>query len=293
MQQYPDFQPETTRPRMMLPQNSWDCQVHLYGDPARYPPRNAARAYDPPSTTLEDIERMHTTIGIAHTAIVQATTYGTDHSLLLDTLRATSRDRYVGIGIIDDDVSDRALRELHEAGVRAARFNLWSRLGLAPTTDSFRRSLARIREYGWHAKIHVTAKELLDWREVLLKVEQPCVIDHMGHLKFADGMTQPAFPVVCDLLRRDNWWISLSNGDRNSAHDVGWDDAVPFGRAFYEMAPDRCIWCTDWPHVSYEKAATPDDGTLVDLLYRFLPDEQAASRVLVDNPRRLFGMFPG
>jgi hypothetical protein len=40
------------------------------------------------------------------------------------------------------------------------------------------------------------------------------------------------------------------------------------------------------------EAATPDDGALVGLLYRFLPDEQAVTRVLVDNPRRLFGFSP-
>jgi predicted TIM-barrel fold metal-dependent hydrolase len=32
----------------------------------------------------------------------------------------------------------------------------------------------------------------------------------------------------------------------------------------------------------------PDDGDLVDLLASFAPDEAARSRILVDNPERLY-----
>jgi predicted TIM-barrel fold metal-dependent hydrolase len=28
--------------------------------------------------------------------------------------------------------------------------------------------------------------------------------------------------------------------------DAGWDDALPYGKAFIEAAPDRTIWGTDW-----------------------------------------------
>lgn len=33
----------------------------------------------------------------------------------------------------------------------------------------------------------------------------------------------------------------VSNGNRNAEMDAGWDDALPYGKAFIEAAPDRII----------------------------------------------------
>ena len=70
-----------------------------------------------------------------------------------------------------------------------------------------------------------------------------------------------------------------------------------FGRMFYEAAPDRCLWGTDWPHVHRfirpHEAETSDYGVdhemqRVALLERYVPDRAARDRVLVDNPARFF-----
>jgi len=82
------------------------------------------------------------------------------------------------------------------------------------------------------------------------------------------------------------------------AHRLPWDDAVEFGRLFYQAAPDRCLWGTDWPHVHRfmrpDKDGHSDYGldhemARVALLERYLPDRMARDRVLVDNPARFFG----
>jgi predicted TIM-barrel fold metal-dependent hydrolase len=36
----------------------------------------------------------------------------------------------------------------------------------------------------------------------------------------------------------------------------------------------------------------PDDGDLVDLLAAFAPDEATRTRILVDNPERLYDFAP-
>jgi predicted TIM-barrel fold metal-dependent hydrolase len=65
---------------------------------------------------------------------------------------------------------------------------------------------------------------------------------------------------------------------------------VPLGRELYETAPDRCIFGTDWPHThSQKEGGGPEEDALIELLYRFLPDEKARRAVLVDNPARLHG----
>jgi len=45
---------------------------------------------------------------------------------------------------------------------------------------------------------------------------------------------------------------------------------------------------TDWPHPVLGKPM-PDDGYLVDYLWKVVPDEAARNRILVDNPARLYG----
>ena len=42
--------------------------------------------------------------------------------------------------------------------------------------------------------------------------------------------------------------MMLSNGNRDSRMESGYDDAIPYGKAYIAAAPDRMIWGTDWPH---------------------------------------------
>jgi 2-pyrone-4,6-dicarboxylate lactonase len=282
----------TRRPRDRMPLGSWDCQVHVYGDPARFVPRRQS-AYSPPRAHFEDVHNLATALGLSFVSIVQASVYGTDHSALLDALGRGMRgifDRvtYRGIAIVDDEVSDRALEDLHAAGVRGARFNFWRYLNVAPSIATFRRALERISQFGWHARVHVTEPELLELQDELRSVTLPIVIDHMGHLPFRDGLDQPGVSIILDLLQRDNWWMMLSHGDRNSATEQPWDDSLAFARAYYKAAPERCIWATDWPHPEYPKSPV-NDVELVELLFRQLEDPDARQRVLVDNPARLHG----
>ena len=65
-------------------------------------------------------------------------------------------------------------------------------------------------------------------------------------------------------------------------------DTIPFARALHEAAPDRCVWGSDWPHVS-NWAAMPNVGDLLDPLAEWVPDEGERRRVLADNPARLYG----
>lgn len=288
------FSRDTRAPRPPVPAGAWDCQLHIYGDPVRFPPQRKS-AYKPLKAWFDDAHAMSKALGMTHVSIVQATSYGSDHSLLLDTLARCRDDgaydgiHYHGVAIVNDAVSDQQLQALHDAGVRAARFNFWKRLNVAPTIPEFHRSLQRIQQLGWHARVHVTAVELLELQDVFKAAKGNIVLDHMGHLKCAEGLEQPARKVMLGLLERENWWMMLSSGERDSATDFPWDDAVPFGRSYFELAPDRCVWATDWPHAEYPK--TPiNDADLVELLYRYLPDRDAVHKVLVSNPARLHGL---
>ena len=271
------------------PPGSCDCQFQVYGDRQRYPVRHSSPLYEAPAAPLSAASAMHARLGFSRVVLVQATVYTTDHSLLLDSLRQLGHQKARGVAIIDDTVDDATLAELDQAGVRAARFNFQKRLGLVPSAESFRRSVARLKELGWFLKIFAGPAELPEIAAELARCDLPIVFDHMGHLDFGLGLDQPGMRLLLDMLRREDRWIMLSNGHRSSAAGPPWDDAVPFGRRFYETAPERCIWGSDWPHIGSRGGPMPDDADLLTLLRRYLPDAQALEEVLVRNAARLFG----
>jgi predicted TIM-barrel fold metal-dependent hydrolase len=74
---------------------------------------------------------------------------------------------------------------------------------------------------------------------------------------------------------------------RMSNQDYPYADVIPFVQALIDMAPDRMLWATDWPHTTLTKKM-PNDGDLVDLLSTWITDAETRQRILVDNPARLY-----
>ena len=67
----------------------------------------------------------------------------------------------------------------------------------------------------------------------------------------------------------------------------GFADVAPMARALIESAPDRIIWGSDYPHLSFaDKVGSIE---LFNLLGEWAPDEAVRRKILVDNPQRLFG----
>ncbi|MCC3289342.1 hypothetical protein LK541_26780, partial [Bacillus cereus] len=75
--------PSPTAPAYRLPPGSCDSQFHVFGPADRYPVR-AGAAYEMPSATIETALGLHRLLGIQRGVIVQATTYGADHQVVLD-----------------------------------------------------------------------------------------------------------------------------------------------------------------------------------------------------------------
>ena len=67
-------------------------------------------------------------------------------------------------------------------------------------------------------------------------------------------------------------------------------DVTPFAEALVEANSDRIIWGSDWPHPIFY-GNMPNDGLLFDQLADWVPDEATRHRILVDNPRALYGAF--
>ncbi|OYZ96614.1 MAG: GntR family transcriptional regulator, partial [Rhizobiales bacterium 17-65-6] len=80
----------------------------------------------------------------------------------------------------------------------------------------------------------------------------------------------------------------LSGAYRLSVEGAPYRDTTPLARALVEVAPERCVWGSDWPHVS-TWTPMPNVGDLLDLLADWVPDEATRNRVLADNAHRLYG----
>lgn len=76
------------------------------------------------------------------------------------------------------------------------------------------------------------------------------------------GIDQSVMAAFCALLAAGNSWLMVSVGYRSSAQEHVRDEVAPVMRAVIDMAPDRVIWATDWPHVQYRKQMPADTELL-------------------------------
>lgn len=290
MADYLPFDPNPRAPRSPVPAGACDSQFHVFGPRERYPVRPGA-AYEMPTATWEAARRMHGALGITRGVIVQATTYGADHAVVLDALAALGPG-YRGCAnaavLVERD--DAYLARLHDAGVRGARFSRQG-LGITLSGADFDRSIARVRELGWYVKVQPEAAGIVGQVERFEGLGLPVVIDHMARPGLAGGRADPSLAKLLSLLEGGDFWVMLSLSEKISQQGFPWGDVVPVAHACLAAAPDRCIWGSDWPHPVSVKQP-PNEGDLMDLLFRFAPDAATRQRVLVDNPARLFGFAP-
>jgi len=274
------------KPAFSLPRGACDTHVHIWGPFDRFPVAKGA-PYTPPERTRDDLVALHARLGVDRAVIVQTTVYKSDNRAMLDGI-ARSGGRWRGVALIDEHFTDADFRTLHEGGVRGVRFGFVKHLGGVPDLALVRRTAARIAPMGWHLVLHLDAGNIPEFIDFFGELSLPVVVDHMGRVPVRDGLDQPPFRILLDLLKRPNWWVKVSGAERISETGPPFADAIPFAQRLIEAAPGRVLWGTDWPHpnVRWE----PDEADLVDLLPSFA-GAAALHKVLVDNPARLYG-FP-
>lgn len=289
MPTYLPFDPAPRAPREAPPRHSCDSQFHVLGPPEIYPVRPGA-VYEMPSATVAAALRMHRAIGIERGIIVQPTTYGADHRATLDGLKAAGPN-YKGCAnaIVFTEADDRAIAELDSAGIKGARFTR-AALGVKLARADFERAIARAAELGWYAKVQPEPEGFAVNADEYRNVQIPVLIDHLGRPDPRAGKDDPTLTTIVELLKRGNFWVMLSLVEKISRQGPPWDDVIPIVRAYLDAAPNRVVWASDWPHPVSVKQP-PNEGDLMDFLFRCVPDAAERQRILVDNPAELFG-FP-
>jgi predicted TIM-barrel fold metal-dependent hydrolase len=248
-------------------------------------PYAAERTFTPPDVPVEALRARHDFLGLERAVIVQSVCHGTDHSALLHAL-AAGRGRYRGVALLTPRTGEAEISRLHAAGVRGVRFSFLPHLGDGPAEGDVHAVLAAVESFGWHATVHVAGDGIIQHARLIGGITGPAVIDHMARIDLADPA--PAMRTLRTLLDRGNVWLKLSGIDRLSAQGPPYDDAVALAATLARYAPERMLWGTDFPHPNISGSA-PDDGLLVELTERIVPDESRRHAMLVTNPATVFG----
>jgi predicted TIM-barrel fold metal-dependent hydrolase len=271
-----------TRPRFAVPAGACDTHFHVFEPGFAHVPDPL---YTFPEATLEQYLRVAGVLGIDRMVLVQPTFYGTDNSLLAEVLRRVGwRGR--GVVRIEEDAADAELDRYHDLGVRAIRLDLFARASW-PTAEIIayvRRMAGRARPRGWHIQFYAPGTVVRDLLPFLADLEDRFVIDHMGYMLEADGLTEADFGRLLGVLGQGSCWIKLS-GPYRIAKARPLSSVEPLGRALVSTRPDRLIWGSDWPHLPDGQR---DTGELLNLLADWAPDEADRHTILVDSPGRLF-----
>ncbi|MDQ2810919.1 MAG: amidohydrolase family protein [Actinomycetota bacterium] len=270
------------RPRFAMPAGACDAHFHVF-EPGF--PHVPDPLYTFPDATLEQYLAMADVLGIARMVLVQPTFYGTDNRLLAEVLRRLG-PRGRGVIRIEEDITDAELDRYHDLGVRAIRLDLFARASW-PTEQIIayvRRIAARATPRGWHIQFYTPGTIVRDLLPFLADLQDTFVIDHMGYMLEADGLTQADFERLLDVLRLGSCWIKLS-GPYRIAKTKPLSHVEPLGRALVATRPDRLIWGSDWPHLPNGQR---DTGELLNLLADWAPDEADRRQILVQSADRLF-----
>jgi predicted TIM-barrel fold metal-dependent hydrolase len=273
------------RPRFAVPAGACDGHMHVFG-PAETYPHVGKPHYTLPDGKLAHYLRLMPALGLDRFVIVQPSFYGTDNSCLLDAL-AKAGDIARGVVMFERDIADAELDRFHAAGVRAVRLDLFKRAREPlPAIQSYiAETASRVARLGWHLQFYVPGYIVRDLIPFFGTLEIDFVIDHMGYMLEEDGLKASDFAALLHLARAGRCWLKLS-GPYRIAKARGYGAVEHIAKQIVEAAPERAIWGSDWPHIPNSDR---DTGELLNLLPIWAPQETALRRILVDNPRRLFG----
>ena len=166
------------------------------------------------------------------------------------------------------DVSDAEVLRLHEAGVRAVRFNL--RRGGSARAEAIDTLGRRVHELcGWHTELYVAGRDLSGlWPRI---ARLPRVgVDHLGLVE--DGLRE-----VTRLLEHGGFVKATGFGRLDF-------DPGPALRQLVSANPEGVVFGTDLPSTRAKRPFSPRD---VDLIREALGDANS-ERVLSTNGAKIY-----
>jgi predicted TIM-barrel fold metal-dependent hydrolase len=278
-----------------IPRGACDCHVHVF-DPAHFP-YDSERIYTPPEASIDDLRNLQTALHFDRAVVVAPSVYGTDNSCTIDAVRQLGA-RARGVVVIDKSITAAALDDMAAVGVRGVRLNLES----AGDTDAVAAKKAlnaiaeQLRGRDWHIQFDTRLSVITALKDDIAALPFPVIFSHFGRARAALGPSQPGFDDLLALVKSGRVYVKISAPYRTSDKSPDFPDAAPLAQALVAANADRVVWGSNWPHPG--RSPTPsaiarpypnDDGHVLNLLPKWVPDSAIRKKILVDNPAQLYG----
>ena len=227
-------------------------------------PLSSKAQYKPDEHTLSDARAFYRPFGIENMVIVQPSIYGTDNSCTLNALRElTLRHARAVVEIDPRSTSLETLREWHELGVRGVRVNLVSAprdLSAQELKKELEAYATAIRPFDWILQLFVPMKMITMLEPIVNGLGVTVCFDHFGFPDLPspydpattpDPYKLPGFDSLARLLKGERTYVKISGFYRVSK-DPELRDLDKTGKELLRIAPDACVYATDWPHTRFE-----------------------------------------
>lgn len=282
--------PAPRSPGIKTPAGACDCHAHVFGPGKTYPfiPHGL---YTPADALAAEYRHMLDALGLERGVLVQPSIYGTNNQAMLDTM-ALDTERLRGIAVLPFDTDDGELERLHRLGVRGIRCNIVDlkfNKGMLPL-EQLNALATRIKKLGWHVEFLMHVNEFPDLDRQLADFPVDVVFGHLGYVPTREGLETAGFKAMLNLLKDGKAWVKLTAPYRLTLSEMPYPDVNETAQMLVDQAPERLLWGSDWPH-TFIKTTMPNDGDLLDLFARWVPNAMLRERILVSNPARLYD-FP-
>ncbi len=278
-------------PKFKAPLNACDAHFHVFGPAEKYS-YGADLRYKPPFAPLDEYLQLAKHLGLTRFVFVQPSAYERDNSCMLDAMRTMGPNVCRGVVDIDENISDQEMHEMHAIGVRGVRINVSP---IHPYEASLAKSMTprilqlndRCHAMGWHLDFLLPGWLTSELLPIMRTLKVPFSMAHMGMNLAADGEQAPGFKALLELVNFGQRLAYVKfTGIYRMSKVPGYLDADPLAKALIKAAPDRIIWGSDYPHLSFAQHSSID---LFNLLDRWCDDKKNIEMILSENPQRLFG----
>ncbi|KAL3462657.1 hypothetical protein BJX64DRAFT_299410 [Aspergillus heterothallicus] len=301
-----------TNARLTVPKHAWDSHIHII-EPEKFP-LDPDRDYTPKTASRQQAAAFEASIGVEHAVVVLPSVYGTNNSILLDSLRHFNGS-YRGVCVLDEEtlgqIDNNTLQTFHDAGVRGIRLNYGNTGTDAEISASVIQTAAVARTFDWVLQLWVPIRAFKALRGIIPELGVRVVADHYAHATVGsrtnntantiDPFTIEGFREVVELMQGHHLFVKISAPYQNSKQEPLYSDMRVVAQTLMLNGPDMVVFGTDWPHTASKEGNGPG-GPLVPSDYRDIDDESIleqtlewagtqdqVQRLFVDNPRRLWG----
>ncbi|MEY3776990.1 MAG: hypothetical protein RIR83_1027 [Pseudomonadota bacterium] len=275
----------------IAPADACDSHFHIFGPAEKYPYGSDLR-YAPPEAPWNSYQELATLLGISRFVLVQPSAYGRDNRCMLDVMQTLDKNSCRGVVDIDENITDLEILKMNALGVRGVRINVSPIFPLTPgladkMIPRIEKLEKRCQEIGWHLDFLLPGWLTAELLPVMRRLTIPFSMAHLGMNLAKDGVDAPGFKALLELINYGNRlaYVKLTGIYRMSKVPQ-FIDADPLAKALIACAPDRIIWGSDYPHLSFAEHSSVE---LFNLLGRWTSDEHIRRLILTDNPARLFG----